>query len=230
MKIAVMGTGPVGQALAGKLAALGHEVMVGTRAPEETLARTEPDYMGNPPFKAWLEAHAGVGLGTAAEAAAQAELVVNATSGAGSLAMLEAAGAENLAGKVLIDVANPLDYLQGMLPSLFVSNTDSLGEQIQRAFPDVKVVKALNTMNCEVMVDPAKVPGEHDVFVCGEDADAKGQVSELLQSFGWPAGRIRDLGGISSARGTEMYLPLWLRLWGVLGTGHFNIAVVQARR
>jgi 8-hydroxy-5-deazaflavin:NADPH oxidoreductase len=122
----------------------------------------------------------------------------------------------------------PSTFFQGMPPSLFVSNTDSLGEQIQRAFPDAKVVKALNTMNCEVMVDPSKVPGEHDVFVCSEDGGAKQQVAELLQSFGWQAARIRDLGGISSARGTEMYVPFWLRLWGALETGYFNIAVVQA--
>jgi 8-hydroxy-5-deazaflavin:NADPH oxidoreductase len=228
MKIAVMGTGPVGQALAGKLAELGHEVTVGTRDPEATLARTEPDNMGNPPFKAWLEAHPGVGLATPSQATAEAELVVNATNGAGSLAMLEAAGAEDLAGKVLVDVANPLDFSQGMPPSFFVCNTDSLGEQIQRAFPDTKVVKALNTMNCEVMVDPSKVPGKHDVFLCGEDAEAKRQVAKLLESFGWPAERIRDLGHISSARGTEMYVALWLHLWGTLGTGYFNIAVVEA--
>jgi predicted dinucleotide-binding enzyme len=227
MKIAVMGTGPVGQALAGKLADVGHEVTVGTRNPEKTLSRSERDYLGNPPFETWLSAHEGVGLATPADAAAQADLIVNATNGAGSVAMLEAAGAENLAGKVLVDVANPLDYSQGMPPSLFVSNTDSLGEQIQRAFPDLKVVKALNTMNCELMVDPGRLPGEHDVFVCGEDAEAKRQVAELLRSFGWPAERIRDLGGISSARGTEMYLGLWLRLWGTLGTGYFNISVVR---
>jgi predicted dinucleotide-binding enzyme len=153
---------------------------------------------------------------------------VNATNGAGSIPMLEAAGEENLAGKVLVDVANPLDYSQGMPPSLLVSNTDSLGEQIQRRFAEARVVKALNTMNCLVMVDPSKVPGEHDVFLCGEEDGAKQQVSELLRSFGWPARRIRDLGGISSARGTEMYLPLWLRIWGILGTGYFNIAVVEA--
>ncbi len=228
MRIAVFGTGPVGQALAGKLAEVGHEVTVGTRDPEATLARTEPDYVGNPPFGVWREAHPEVGLEKPADAAAGSELVVNATNGAGSMAMLELAGGDNLAGKVLLDVANPLDYSQGMPPSLLVSNTDSLGEQIQRAFPEAKVVKALNTMNCQIMVDPAKVPGAHDVFVCGEDADAKGQVTKLLQSFGWPTERIRDLGGISSARGTEMYLPLWLRLWGALDTGYFNIAVVRA--
>jgi 8-hydroxy-5-deazaflavin:NADPH oxidoreductase len=227
MKIAVLGTGMVGQALAGKLSKLGHEVTVGTRDVEATLARTEPGPLGSPAFAVWQEAHPGVGLETAADATAQAELIVNATNGAGSIAMLELAGEENLAGKVLIDIANPLDFSQGRPPSLFVSNTDSLGEQIQRRFPQTRVVKTLNTMNCEVMVDPRRVPGEHDVFLCGEDADANEHVAELLESFGWPAERIRDLGGISSARGTEMYVALWLRLWGALGTGDFNIAVVQ---
>lgn len=228
MRFAVLGTGAVGQAVAGKLAELGQEVTVGTRDPDATLGRTEPDYLGNPPFRIWREAHPEVGLATPAEAAAEAELIVNATNGAGSIAMLESAGEDNLAGKVLVDLANPLDVSQGMPPSLFVCNTDSLGEQIQRAFSDTKVVKALNTMNCEVMVDPAKVSGEHNVFLCGEDADAKRQVSELLESFGWPADRIRDLSGIASARGTEMYVALWLRLWGALGTGYFNIAVVRS--
>lgn len=228
MRIAVFGTGPVGQALAGKLAELGHEVRVGTRDPEETLARSEPDYLGNPPFKAWLESHPGVELESPSEAAARAELIVNATNGAGSLAMLESAGEENAAGKVLVDVSNPLDFSQGTPPSLLVCNTDSLGEQIQRRFPEAKVVKTLNTVNALVMVDPGRVPGAHDVFLCGEDADAKAQVSEILQSFGWPSERVRDLGGISSARGVEMYLPLWLRLWGTVGTGDFNIALVHA--
>ena len=228
MRIAVLGTGPVGQALAGKLSELGHEVAVGTRDPQATLARTEPDNLGNPPFEVWKVAHPEVGLRTPSEAAAEVELIVNATNGAGSIAMLESVGEDRLAGKVLIDVANPLDFSQGMPPSLFVSNTDSLVEQIQRRFPQARVVKALNTMNCEVMVDPAKVPGEHDVFLCGEDADAKRQVAELLEGFGWPAGRIVDLGGIGSARGMEMYVAFWLRLWGTLGTGYFNVAVVRA--
>ena len=227
MKVAVFGTGPVGQALAGKLSELGHEVVVGTRDPDESLARTEPDYRGMPPFGVWKESHPEVGLTTPAEAAASAELIVNATNGAGSIPMLESAGDAHLAGKVLVDIANPLDSSQGTPPSLFVSNTNSLGEQIQRRFPEARVVKTLNTMNCDVMVDPGKVPGGHDVFVCGEDADAKAQVADVLESFGWPADRIRDLGGISSARGTEMYLALWLRLWGALGTGYFNIRVVQ---
>jgi 8-hydroxy-5-deazaflavin:NADPH oxidoreductase len=134
MRIAVMGTGAVGKTMAAKLAELGHEVAVGTRDPEATLARSEPDVFGNPPFKVWQEAHSAVGLVSFAEAAGGAEMVVNATSGSGSIAALEAAGDDNLAGKVLVDVANPLDFSQGMPPSLSVSNSDSLGEQIQRAF------------------------------------------------------------------------------------------------
>jgi 8-hydroxy-5-deazaflavin:NADPH oxidoreductase len=228
MKIAVFGTGMVGQALAGRLSSLGHEVTVGTRDVEETRTRTEPGALGTPAFSVWQTEHSGVGLRAPAEAAADAELIVNATNGAGSIPMLELAGEENLDGKVLVDVANPLDHSQGRPPSLFVSNTDSLGEQIQRRFPRARVVKTLNTMNCEVMVDPSRVPGEHEVFVCGEDAAAKQQVTELLESFGWPPARIRDLGGISSARGTEMYVALWLRLWGTVGSGDFNIAVLQA--
>ena len=152
--------------------------------------------------------------------------MVNATAGAASVAALEQAGADNLSAKVLLDIANPLDFSQGMPPTLSVCNTDSLGEQIQRAFPDVKVVKALNTVNADVMVNPAIVPGSHTVFICGDDSAAKARVSELLQSFGWPAADILDLGGISNARGTEMYLPLWLRLYGATGTGHLNIKVV----
>lgn len=217
MRIGVLGTGMVGNAIAGKLVTLGHEVKMGSRE------------AGNEKALAWVEtAGGGASEGSFADAAAFGELVVNCTAGAHSLAALEAAGTENLAAKVLIDVANPLDFSGGMPPTLTVANTDSLGEQTQRAFPDTKVVKTLNTMSCEVMVDPAKVPGEHDVFLCGEDAEAKRQVIELLQSFGWPADHIVDLGGIRSARGSEMYLPLWLSLWGALGTGYFNIGVVRA--
>jgi predicted dinucleotide-binding enzyme len=136
--------------------------------------------------------------------------------------VLEAAGRESLAGKIIVDVALPLDFSRGMPPSLGVCKTDSLGEQIQRAFPDARVVKTLNTMNAAVMTEP--VGGE--VFVCGDDADAKREVTALLVTFGWPAEHVVDLGVISAARGTEMYLPLWLSLYGALGTGQFNIAVV----
>ncbi|MCX5317646.1 NADPH-dependent F420 reductase [Streptomyces sp. NBC_00154] len=228
MRYAVLGTGVVGQTIAAKLASLGHEVVVGTRDPQSTLARTEPDGYGNPPFSQWLEAHEQVHLETFTEAAAWGEAVVNTTAGAGSVQALESAGSANLAGKVLIDIANPLDFSQGMPPSLNPVNTDSLGEQIQRTFPDVKVVKALNTMNCQIMVDPSRVPGEHTVFVSGNDTDAKKQVAELLASFGWSESSVIDLGDITTARGTEMLLPIWLRLWGAVGHADFNFHIAGA--
>ena len=152
--------------------------------------------------------------------------MVNALNGAGSLAGLEAAGDKALTGKVLIDVAVPLDLSRGMPPSLTVSNTDSLAEQIQRRFPGVRVVKTLNTVNAGLMVDPAGLHGgEHTVFVSGDDAIAKAQVVALLESLGWTD--IIDLGDITTARGTEMYLALWVRLFGVLGTPAFSIKVVR---
>ena len=140
---------------------------------------------------------------------------------------LEAAGRENLRGKVLVDVANPLDFSKGFPPSLSVCNTDSLGEQIQRTFPEVRVVKSLNTMNCGIMDDPGSLRGDHVVFVSGNDEGAKTQVKQLLGSFGWGDRQIIDLGDITTSRGTEMYLPLWLELYGALGTGSFNINVAR---
>ncbi|MEU8004163.1 NAD(P)-binding domain-containing protein [Catellatospora sp. NPDC049111] len=226
MKIAVLGTGMVGQALAGRLAGLGHDVTVGTRDIAATMARAEPDGMGNPPYPAWAQAHPAVKLATFAQAAADAELIVNATSGAISLAALEAAGSDNLAGKVLLDIANPLDFSGGFPPTLFVKDTDSLGEQIQRAFPELKVVKTLNTVNADLMVDPRQLAdGDHTVFVSGDDADAKKTVTGLLESFGHRD--VIDLGDITSARGTEMLLPIWLRLFGALGNPMFNLKVVR---
>jgi 8-hydroxy-5-deazaflavin:NADPH oxidoreductase len=186
MKIGVLGTGVVGQTIAVKLAELGHSVFVGTRDPSATLARTETDKAGNPPFKVWREQHPEIAFGGLAEAAAHAELLVNATNGGGSLEVLTAAGEQNLADKVLVDIANPLDFSNGFPPSLSVCNTDSLGEQIQRAFPQLKVVKTLNTMNAYLMVAPEKLAaGDHTVFVSGNDAAAKATVTQLLKSFGW---------------------------------------------
>ena len=228
MKIAVLGTGIVGRTLAGRLAELDHEVTVGTRDPAATLARTEPDQMGNPPYGRWQAQHAAVQLVPLADAAAEAEVVVNATAGGTSLAALDAAGPTNLAGKVLVDVANPLDFSQGMPPILSPSNTDSLGEQIQRAHPQARVVKSLNTMTATVMVDPARLPDSHEVFVAGDDQAAKETVRDLLHELGWPDEHIRDLGGIRAARGLEMYLALWLSLFGTLGTSEFNLRLVRA--
>jgi predicted dinucleotide-binding enzyme len=223
VKIAVLGTGMVGRVLAAKLADLGHDVVVGTRDVDATLARTEAGPMGNPPYAEWQAEHANVRLVPYAESGGHGEIVVNATSGNGSIAALEAAG--DLAGKVIVDVANPLDFSQGFPPTLTVCNTDSLGEQIQNAFPAARVVKTLNTVNANVMVEPSRVPGEHSVFVAGEDAAAKETVKGLLEEFGWSETSIVDLGGIRAARGAEMYLPLWLSLMGALGTADFNIRV-----
>ncbi|WP_326671369.1 NADPH-dependent F420 reductase [Streptomyces canus] len=228
MRYAVLGTGIVGRTLAGKLVSLGHDVVIGTRDPGATLARTEPDGMGNPPFAQWHVDHGQVRLETFAEAAAFGERVVNTTAGERSLDALQAAGASRLSGKVLIDVANPLDFSAGR-QTLDPVNTDSLGERIQRAFPDAKVVKTLNTMNCFVMVEPARVAGEHTVFVSGDDTGAKKAVTALLGSFGWPEASVIDLGDITTARGVEMLLPIWLHLYGTLGHGDFNFHIQGAR-
>jgi predicted dinucleotide-binding enzyme len=226
MKIGVLGTGPVGQALAAKLEEIGHAVFVGTRDPVATLARTEPDSFGNPPFKVWREKHPKIEFGTLAQAAAHGELLVNATNGNGSLDALKAAGEKNLAGKILIDIANPLDFSKGMPPSLTVCNTDSLGEQIQRAFSQTKVVKTLNTMNAYLMVGPKQLAdGAHTVFVSGNDAAAKGTATKLLESFGWKD--IVDLGDITTARGTEMMLPIWVRVWGATKNPMFSFKLVR---
>ena len=226
MKIAVLGTGSVGPTIAAALSALGHDVVIGTRDPKATLARTEPGATGGPAFASWHAAHNRVDVATYADAAARAGLVINATNGAGSLEALTAAGAANLAGKVVMDVANPLDFSRGFPPSLNPVNTDSLGEQIQRAFPEALVVKTLNTMTASVMVDPASVAGgEHSVFVSGNDAAAKEIVSGLLAGFGHRD--IIDLGDITTARGPEMMLPVWVRIWGALGTGAFNFKIAR---
>ena len=224
MNIAVLGTGMVGQAIAGRLHELGHSVVVGTRDPEGTLARTEPDGMGNPPFPVWHAAHP-VAVATFAEAAAGADLVVNASSGAVALDVLGLAGADNLAGKVLVDISNPLDFSHGFPPTLFVKDTDSLGEQIQRAFPEAKVVKTLNTLTASLMVEPKSLGESSTIFVSGDDAQAKATVRSLLESFGHDD--VIDLGPLETARGTEMLLPVWLRLMGALGSGAFNFKVVR---
>ncbi|GGS75605.1 NADPH-dependent F420 reductase [Streptomyces cinerochromogenes] len=216
MRYAVLGTGEVGRTLAGRLLELGHEVTLGSRTRD------------NPVAVEWATAEAGrAHAGTFADAAAAGEVVVSAVGGRVALDALRAAGAEHLDGKVLVDVSNPLAFEDGQ-PRLDPVESDSVGERIQRAFPQARVVKALNTVNCRVMVDPGRVPGEHQLFVCGDDAGAKEQVTALLGEFGWPAGRVLDLGGIRSARAVEMYLPLWLALFRRFGDADFNIEVRRA--
>lgn len=228
MKIAVIGTGGVGRTLAAALAANGHDVVIGTRNVDNTMANTEPDVFGNPPYATWQRDHTDIHLLPFAEAGAHGEVVLNATNGANSLAALEAVGSENLAGKVLLDLALPLDLSQGMPPTLTVANTDSLAEQIQRTFPEARVVKSLNSVAFPVMVDPSRVPGEHNLFVAGNDEDAKDTVRRLLEGFGWPADSVIDLGDITGARGAEMYARLYFTLAGVLDTFDFNINVARA--
>jgi predicted dinucleotide-binding enzyme len=215
MKFGVLGSGMVGSTIAAKLVSLGHEVKMGSRDAANEKAR------------AWVaSAGRGASQGTFADAAAFGEIVFNCTAGQGSLDALKSAGASSLRGKILVDVANPLDFSKGMPPTLFVSNGDSLGETIQRTFPEAKVVKALNTVNANVMVEPGRVRGDHDIFVCGNDAGAKAQVVRLLKDeFGWK--NVNDLGDITAARGTESYLHLWLRLYGALQTAEFNVHVLR---
>lgn len=228
MKIAVLGTGMVGRALAGRLAAIRHDVVIGTRDVEQTLVRTEPGTMGLSPYAEWQQAHPEIQLVSFPEAGAHGEIVINATAGVASLAALEAVGAKNLDGKIVVDIAIPLDFSQGMPPLLLVASTDSLGEQIQRAYPDARVVKTLNTVFGDMMIDPARVPGQHNVFLAGDDTGAKKTVRNLLGEIGWTEEAMIDLGGIRAARGTEMYMPLYFMLENALGTFDFNIAVVRA--
>ena len=216
MRIGVLGTGAVGCAIATRMLQLGHEVTMGSRSAESEA------------LVAWTGAAGGDAKGgTFADAAAAGELLFNCTTGIASLDVLASAGADNLAGKTLVDVAVPLDFSRGMPPRLAFCNDESLGERIQAAHPEARVVKTLNTVNSAVMVDPGRVRGDHSIFVCGDDGAAKAQVSALLEAIGWAAESIVDLGGIEAARGTEMYLPLWLRLYGHFGDADFNIALAR---
>ncbi|WP_404386070.1 NAD(P)-binding domain-containing protein [Knoellia locipacati] len=214
MKIAVLGTGVVGRTIAPRLVELGHDVVIGTRDPEATRTRDAE----------FLDGHTDIRLASFAEAAQTAELVVNATNGGATLAVLELAG-DALDGKVLVDVSNPLDFSAGMPPTLFVKDDDSLAEQIQRAHPRARVVKSLNTLTAELMVRPSSLGRDSSVFVSGDDAQAKEVVAGLLREFGHAD--VIDLGDITTARGPEMWLPLWLRLWGALGTPEFNLSIVR---
>lgn len=226
MNIGILGTGIVGQVVGAALTAKGHRGMIGTRDVQKSLASTEKNAMGRPGFGAWHEDHQDIQVGTFAEAATFGELLVNATSGLASLDALGAAGEMNLGSKVLIDITNELDISKGMPPRVLANTDRSLGEAIQGAFPTLKVVKTLNTMNAYVMVNLALVKdGDSTVFINGNDADAKAQVSEILKSFGWQD--IMDLGDITASRAVEMILPLWLRAWGAIGNTPFNFKIAR---
>jgi 8-hydroxy-5-deazaflavin:NADPH oxidoreductase len=228
MRIGIIGSGPVAQTLATKLLELGHSVMVSSR--DTSLAKDLGDRGVMPSAEDFAAAQRALGreaaAGSFADAAAHGEVVINATAGGHSLEALEAAGAANLAGKVLVDVANALDFSRGMPPTLLFCNTDSLAERIQVAFPEARVVKTLNTVTAGVMVDPSQLGEPTAMFVAGDDQEAKDWVrTELLEGwFGWR--QVLDVGGIAGARGLEMWLPLWLRLMGTTGTPFFNLRIV----
>jgi predicted dinucleotide-binding enzyme len=216
MKIAVLGTGMVGNTIGSKLIESGHEVKMGSRTPDNEKA------------KEWVAKNgAKASNGTFEDAAAFGEIIFNCTYGVASIEALTMAGADNLKGKVLVDISNPLDFSKGMPPSLTICNTNSLGEEIQKTFPETKVVKTLNTMWCGLMVNPQMVNGgDHVAFMSGNDAGAKEKVKEILYSFGWNEKNILDLGGISTARGPEAMLLIWVTLFGARNNGAFNFKIV----
>lgn len=224
-----MGTGVVGQTLSASLVEKGHEVMMGTRNVEEKLSGTsESD--SNQSFLEWHSSNGKVGLGTFQESAIFGELIINATNGENSLNALDLAGEENISGKVLIDVSNPLDFSKGMPPVLLdgLNNTNSLGEEIQKEFPDARVVKTLNTMWCGLMVNPGLIgKGDHVNYLCGNDEEAKIIVKELLKGFGWKEENLVDIGDITAARAMESILLIWLRVMGSLNTAAFNYKIIR---
>ena len=230
MKIAIIGTGTVGRTLASKLAELNHDIMLGTRNVSEKLTVNTSDDSGNQPFSEWLKTNSKIKLGTFAEAATYGEMTINATHGSSSVTALILAGKKTLAGKVLIDISNPLDFSNGMPPSLLsgLNNTNSLGEEIQKTFPETLVVKTLNTMWCGLMVKPDLIgKGDHINFISGNNADAKTKVKKLLNQMGWKDVNIIDLGDITGARATESMLHIWLRLMNVSKGGAFNFKIVR---
>jgi 8-hydroxy-5-deazaflavin:NADPH oxidoreductase len=229
MKIGIIGTGAVGRTVASKLAELGYDVMIGTRNVSDKLTSTAKDIYTSQTFNEWLKLNSKVKLGSFSDAALFGELIINATNGSNSVTALILAGAKNLAGKILIDIANPLDFSNGMPPSLLpgLHNTNSLAEEIQKTFPDTFVVKTLNTMWCGIMINPNLVgQGDHINFISGNNEEAKTTVRTLLNQFGWHDANIIDIGDITGARATESFLQIWLKVLGVTKNGAFNFRLV----
>ena len=224
--IGILGTGIVGQTIAGKLVSLGYDVMVGTRNVTATMTSTESNQYGGPAISIWLTKNRTVKLGTFSDAAKHGDMVFNCLKGNAAIEGLQSAGAVHLAGKPLVDVTNPLDFSRGMPPTLFTVNTSSLGEEIQKALPEAHVVKTLSMVNCEVMVDATKAGGDATMFMCGDNVGAKEAVKKILHEFGW--NDVFDLGDIVAARGIEMLLPIWLRVWMTLQKGYFGFKIVRA--
>jgi 8-hydroxy-5-deazaflavin:NADPH oxidoreductase len=230
MKIAILGTGNVGQTFAAKFTALGHEVMLGTRNVADTLERKATDNYGSLPFGEWHNSNQKVQLGTFAEAVAFGKIVLNALQGGATLSAIKSANISDFDGKIVIDIANPLDFSQGFPPSLLegLNNTNSLGEEVQKLLPNAKVVKTLNTMFSGLMVNPKMLnDGNHTNFICGNDSEAKETVKGFLRDFGWKNENILDLGDIKNARGTESTLLIWTRIYGATNNGLFNSKIMS---
>ncbi len=221
MKIGIIGSGVVGQTLGKRWLELGHEVAIGTRDP----AKIDEEKMMATSLRQWRAQTGGRGqIVTFQEAASFGDALVNATGGTVSIEALRLAGADKVGGKVLMEIANELDHSRGMPPRSLASDERCLAEKIQDAFPNLKVVKTLNTVSATMMVNPKGLAGgDHTAFMSGNDAAAKQQVAELLKAMGWTD--ILDLGDISTARGPEMYMALWLRLWGTTRTANVNVKV-----
>lgn len=230
MRIAVLGTGIVGQTLSSGLAGLGHDVMMGTRDVQEKLLEEGNDRYGNPPLKEWIKKNEAVKLVSFADAAEFGEIVINATNGGNALNALDLANEENLTGKIIVDVSNPIDFTEAGAPFLIegLNNTNSLGEEIQKEFPETKVIKTFNTVNCSLMVNPNSLGGgDHVNYISGNDADAKSKVKRLLKELGWKDGNIVDLGDITAARAQESFLLMWLKVMETIGTEEFNFQIVK---
>lgn len=197
MKIGILGTGDVGQALGTGFATLGHDVKIGSRDPNQEK------------ITAWVnKAGAKASAGTFAEAAAFGELAVLCTIWTGAENAIRLAGPDHLAGKVVIDTTNPLDFSSGIPPKLAVGHTDSAGEQVQRWLPHSRVVKAFNIVGSPHMIKPEFPGGPPDMFICGDDDPAKATVTDLLKTFGWS---VIDIGGIECARYLEPLAMVWIR-------------------
>jgi 8-hydroxy-5-deazaflavin:NADPH oxidoreductase len=202
----------VGETLGTKFVQLGHQVKMGSRTADNESAVK------------WVKAAGpNASQGTFADAADFGEMAFVCLKGSVFLDVAKALSPTALAGKVLVDVSNPLEFANGTM-TLSLCNTNSLGEEVQKAAPSAKVVKTLNTVNCEVMVDPAK-GGNPTMFLCGNDPDAKIKVSDLLKTLGWRD--IIDLGDITRARGTEVMMHIWMNLFGLFGNPHFGFKVVR---
>lgn len=229
MKVAVIGTGAVGQAIATKLSLLGHKVFIGTRNVSESRSKTKADDWGTPGIGSWIKEHPEVDLLPFKQAVENGkDLIIFAVAGMAAFDCLEKIGKDQLDNRVLVDITNPLDFSQGFPPTLSICNTESLGEKIQNSYPRVKVVKGLNTVTSAIMGNPETIEGDHNLFICGNDQEAKKLVTDLLTSFGWRERNIIDLGDITSARGTEMLMPLFIRLLGKYQNPFFNLHVKQS--